>query len=103
MDDKIKKTETITCNLRNPTPARRIIHDGITVDSANGTGGVQRQITVDPGATARGVTISKLIADELRERNRVKRDSDLVVLPVSSKDDDDKDAKTDDKKDAKTA
>lgn len=73
---EVKKSDTITCDLHNPTRADRIIYDGIP--------GSMRQVVVGKGETKRGVTISKVIADELRARNKSKRDSDLVVRPQST-------------------
>jgi hypothetical protein len=79
-----KKTSTVTCDLYNPTPARRVIYDGITIEGASGHQSYQKSITVEPGETKRGVTISRLIAEELRDRNRAKRDSDLVIKPQTT-------------------
>lgn len=68
--------KVITCNLYNPTRARRVIYDGIE--------GSDKQITIAPGETKRGVTISRTIAEELRDRNRAKKDSDLQVRPQTT-------------------
>jgi hypothetical protein len=68
-----KKPDTVTCDLYNPTRARRIIYDGIL--------GSMKQIVVASQDTKRGVTISRAIAEELRDRNRAKKNSDLVIKP----------------------
>ena len=59
---KKELSATIRCDLYNPTRARRIVLDGID--------GSMRQIMIGPGETRRGVTISRTIAEELRNRNR---------------------------------
>lgn len=69
------KSDTVTCDLFNPTRARRIIYDGIP--------GSMKQIVVASQTTKR-VTISRAIAEELRDRNRAKKNSDLVIKPVES-------------------
>jgi predicted ATP-grasp superfamily ATP-dependent carboligase len=68
-------TKTITCNLHNPTTARRVIYDGIE--------GSRKSITVDAGETVHNVTISRRIAEEMRDRNRAKKDSDLQIKPLT--------------------
>jgi hypothetical protein len=72
----------ITCDLHNPTPGRRIIFDGIE--------GSQKSIVVEAGDTKRGVTLHRSIAEELRDRNRAKKGSDLVIKPMSSETEDEK-------------
>lgn len=61
-------------DLHNPTPAARIIHDGID--------GSHKPIVIKSGETVRDVTISKMIADELRARvkPRGRERSDLLVM-----------------------
>lgn len=76
--DKKPASKTITCNLHNPTRARRIIYDGITDEF-----GRQKSITVEVGETKKNVTISREIAEELRDRNRAKKDSDLRIMPLT--------------------
>lgn len=80
-----KSQDTVTINLHNPTQARRVIYDGISVEGLQGQGSIQKSITVDAGATKENVTIHRSIVEELRQRNRDKRDSDLVVMPLTSK------------------
>lgn len=60
-------------DLVNPTRARRVIHDGIA--------GIQRAITVEPGAILRDVEMHPDVAKELKARTRVrgKENSDLHV------------------------
>lgn len=70
---------TVVCDLYNPTRARRIIFDGID--------GIMKPISVEAGETKRNVTISRHIAEELRDRNRVKKDSDLVPKQPSTEED----------------
>lgn len=81
-DEKKNAPDTVTVNLRNPTTARRVIYDGITVETMQG--GKQKMITIDPGVTKENVTLHKSIVAELRERNKLKRDSDLLVLPMTA-------------------
>lgn len=73
----IKKSDRVRVDLVNPTPARRVIYDGIT--------GSMRAITIEPGETKRNVEISELIAKELRSRTRSrgKEKSDLLVYSAS--------------------
>ena len=75
VDAKPQSAAHIKCDLHNPTRARRVIYDGIE--------GSMKEITVDPGATLRGVALHRAVAEELRDRNRVKKDSDLVIKPMS--------------------
>lgn len=80
-DTTTKTPETpdvVTVNLKNPTTARRVIYDGIA--------GQQSSIVVDPGMTKRNVRLHKSVVTELRTRARDKKDSDLLVLPVSADD-----------------
>ena len=92
-----KKTETIsgsdivTCNLYNPTKGNRVIHDGITITEGVPAGALptQKQIHVASGETKKNVKIHRTIAEELRARNKAKKDSDLVVKPVTSDEDED--------------
>ncbi len=65
----------VQCDLHNPTRARRILFDGIP--------GSQKQIFVARGETKRGVTISRAVFEELRDRNRAKKDSELQPKPMS--------------------
>ena len=76
------KKDHVQVNLKNPTNARRIIHDGITVEGRQGQGGTQKAITVEPGGTAGPVTLHRTIVDELRMRNRAKANSDLIPMLV---------------------
>lgn len=80
---KTAPSKTITCNLYNPTKARRVIYDGIE-------GG--KMITIESKETKRGVTISRAIAEELRDRNRAKKDSDLQVRPQTTGEHEEKEA-----------
>lgn len=74
--DANKKSDILTCDLHNPTRARRIIYDGIP--------GSMKQIAIASGETKHGVTLSRGIAEELRDRNRVKKNSDLVIKPTQA-------------------
>ena len=75
MAETTKTQDVLRCNLYNPTPGRRVIFDGIEKS--------MKAITIDSGDTKYNVTLSKAIAEELRDRNRVKKDSDLVIGPAS--------------------
>jgi len=78
-DEKLKLSEekeknpSIQCNIHNPNRGRRVIYDGIE--------GSQKSIVIEGGETKYNVTLSKRIAEELRDRNRAKPNSDLVVGP----------------------
>ena len=74
--EDVKEPTIIQCNIHNPLRGRRVIHDGIT-DAY----GRQKAIVVDGGDTVYNVTLAKTVAEELRNRNRVARDSDLVIGP----------------------
>jgi hypothetical protein len=69
------KSATIKCDLYNPCRGIRVTYDGIE--------GSQAHISVAPGETKRGVTIARWIAEELRDQNRRKKDSTLVIKPMS--------------------
>ncbi len=78
--EKTDKVATIKCNLTNPTPARRIIYDGINVEGLQGQGHVQKAITVEAGGkTAKPVLLSRAVVEELQDRNKQKPNSDLIV------------------------
>jgi hypothetical protein len=71
MADKDKEIETsLQCNLYNPTPGRRVIFDKS-----------MKAVTIDSGDTKYNVALSRQIAEELRDRNRVRMNSDLIVSP----------------------
>jgi hypothetical protein len=81
------KRDHVKVKFKNPTPARRIIHDGINVEGHQGQGATQKAITIEPGETSGVVTVHKNIVEELRMRNRAKAGSDLI--PMSADDNDD--------------
>jgi hypothetical protein len=60
----------ITVDLHNPTRAQRVIYDGIP--------GSQRQIVINPNDTKHSVRLHRSIEKELRDRNRLKPNSDLI-------------------------
>lgn len=68
----------VRVDLHNPTPATRVIYDGIE--------GSQRVITVRPGETAKNVEISETIARELRGRTKKRghEKADLTVHEAGS-------------------
>lgn len=66
--------EPVLCNLYNPTRGRRVIFDGLKGMKA---------ITIDSGDTKYNVTLSKQIIEELRDRNRIEKNSDLVPGPAT--------------------
>jgi hypothetical protein len=68
-----KTSGVVRVDLYNPTPARRIVYDGIENS--------QKPITLDPGETKRNVEISDKLAKELkgRTRPRGKEKADLLV------------------------
>ena len=74
-DEKIKEPNVLQCNLYNPTRGRRVIFDGIK-DS-------MKAYTIDSGATKYNVTVSRQIIEELRDRNRIQQNSDLVPGPAT--------------------
>jgi hypothetical protein len=74
-DAKSAPPEIVTVDLYNPTRARRVIFDGIP---PLGPHGVMHSITVEVGETKKAVRITRQIEQELRDRNRVNRDSDLI-------------------------
>lgn len=76
-----QKTGTQKVDLYNPTPARRVIFDGINVD-----GQPQKSITIHSGETKRGVTLSDFMVKEIKDRTKgVGKDkADLVILAPGS-------------------
>lgn len=78
--EKVEKVATIKCHLTNPTSARRIIYDGINVEGMQGQGNIQKAITIEAGGkTDKPVLLSRAVVEELQDRNRKKKDSDLIV------------------------
>ena len=77
-----KRSDTVMVNLHNPTKAARVIHDGIVITEGVPAGAIpmQKQIAIAPGETKKNVTLHRTIAEELRARNRAKKDSDLVEV-----------------------
>lgn len=59
----------------NPTPAVRVIHDGIE--------GSQRQTAIGPGQTRTGIELSDAVARELARRTRENKDADLQLTQES--------------------
>lgn len=72
----INPDDIVIVDLFNPTRARRIIFDGI--------GKMPKSIVVESGATKQNVRIHRMIETELVERNRVKKDSDLIPTKVET-------------------
>lgn len=70
-------------DLHNPTPARRVIHDGIENS--------QRQITVESGATVKNVELSDATIKMLRDRTKKRgtEKADLIVYPAGQAPNDD--------------
>ena len=66
-------TTPVQCNLFNPTRGRRVIYAGID-DSRSA-------IVVDPGEIKYSVTISKMLAEELRDRTTDNPNADLILSP----------------------
>ena len=85
-------SETVTVDIKNPTRARRVIYDGINVERAHGHGPAQKQITVEPGETKKNVTVHRSVVEEMRARNRAKKDSDLIITPARGETDEEKSA-----------
>lgn len=68
----VKKPVHLSYDIRNPTPARRVIFDGIE--------GSMKAITVEGrGGEKKNVTLHADIVKELKQRNRTKENSDLIV------------------------
>jgi hypothetical protein len=61
-------------DITNPTLAARVIYNGITDQS-----GRQREIHIPAGGAKEGVLLSDTIAQELRNRNKEKPGSELVL------------------------
>lgn len=78
-DEKKTETATIKCNLKNPTQARRVIYNGISVQGLQGQGNIQKAITVESGGEVKGVTLSRATVEELQTRNKQNPNSDLIV------------------------
>ena len=72
-DDVKEVSNIIQCNIHNPNRGRRVIYDGIE--------GSQRPIVIDGFDTKYKVTIARWVAEELRDRNRIAPNSDLVIGP----------------------
>jgi hypothetical protein len=70
----VSDTTVVTCDLYNPTTARRVIFDGTKEMKA---------ITIEPGETKRNAKITKAIAEELKARNLAVKDSDLKPMKPS--------------------
>lgn len=68
-------------DIHNPTSATRVIYDGITTEH-----GRQNAITIVSGDTKKNVKLHRTIITELRDRNRAKKNSDLVVSAASADD-----------------
>lgn len=78
--EKTEKVATIRCHLKNPTPARRVIYDGINIVGLQGQGHMQKSITIDAGGeTSKPVLLSRAVVEELQARNKQKPNSDLIV------------------------
>jgi len=68
--------DIVTVDIFNPTRARRVIYDGI--------GENPKPIVIEVGETKKNVKVTRLIEQELRERNKIKKDSDLVLTRSES-------------------
>jgi hypothetical protein len=69
-------------DITNPTLAARVIYNGIPSES-----GKQREIHIPAGGHKEEVELSDVIARELRERNKAKPGSELVLRLSSAKND----------------
>jgi hypothetical protein len=68
-------------DIHNPTPAARVIYDGI---SKNGKpDGAQTAYHFPSGATRKGIELSDVVAEELKKRTAGRDDAkaDLILTP----------------------
>lgn len=71
-----RKPVHLSYDIKNPTRARRVIYDGIPE--------TMKCITVEPnGGEKKRVTLHADIVKELKQRNKDKPDSDLIVTLCS--------------------
>jgi len=72
-------------DIHNPTPAARVIYDGIPKNGVDGPQGVYH---FPAGASRTGIELSDSIADELIQRTKGdgKHDADLRLKPCESRD-----------------
>jgi len=75
----VDEDDIVTVDLHNAVRGQRVIYAGIQ--------GSMRQIVINAGDTKRKVRLHKSIEKELRDRNRLKKDSDLVSSAPSDEQD----------------
>jgi hypothetical protein len=63
-------------DIHNPTPARRVIHDGIE--------GSQRPITIEAGGDRKNVALSDAVAKDLMARAKAAKDAEVVLTPCEN-------------------